>query len=228
MARLQGIVVCHCANVTGRSGARSGGLPSEGDPDTAMRDAEASGLESDKRWTQTPTWEICLTTLQDWDRDRQPRAAKCRLVSRGWKRPDRLRSIRLKIRPRAYASRLHAPHITEDGSDSESFHPCRKRFPQNPGWSESHLGREAEHEAEQQNNKPLRSPAPTAPSRRRVFFYFNVWGLYVTVLTLRSRYGSGRSTHAPGPNLKSRIKSGPLFLGTVVSKVPVTVPTVTV
>ena len=56
MARLQGIFVCHCANVTGRSGARSGGLPSEGDPDTAMRDAEASGLESDKRPLDSDTY----------------------------------------------------------------------------------------------------------------------------------------------------------------------------
>jgi hypothetical protein len=49
----------------------------------------------------------------------------------------------------------------------------------NPGWS--HLGRQAEHEAEQQNNKPLR------PQQRRQEdgdFYVSVWGLYVTVLNV--------------------------------------------
>jgi hypothetical protein len=60
------------------------------------------------------------------------------LVSEGWKRPERLRSIRLNIESRIYASRLHVPHLR---TATGPFIHGEKRFSGRPGLSRSHFGR---------------------------------------------------------------------------------------
>jgi hypothetical protein len=57
-------------------------------PDTAMRDAEGDGLESDG------LGHLRRKSGGRLFRQRRSLAANCPLVSQGWKRPERLRSIR--------------------------------------------------------------------------------------------------------------------------------------
>jgi hypothetical protein len=90
----------------------------------------------------------------------------CWLVSQSWKRPERLRNIRLNIKTRTYASRLHAPQVGNGSIHGE------KRFFLKPGLS--HFGRE---QAASKTTKVLAQPA--RGSRETLFFSFYLFILLI-------------------------------------------------